>query len=315
MTEHTDIERVLERWFEDGPSRMPDRVAVVVADRIDRERQRRPWRLPWRPRSMNLPLKLGAAALTVVLVAIIGVNLLPGTSGVGGPVAPATAAPTASPTLAPIPSPSASPVACEDDLPGCAGPLTAGTHTSTSLDPSLTYVTPDGWTNVIDTPTIFKLDPIGGDAPYLIVWTRPLITDMNDTNAECDTTVRPGAGTSVQDWIDFLSTHPGLVASDPVAVDLGGITGQSIDVAADTGLSFCRANGFPVVQFISNTDPLAGEVVYGVGTTDRMHLVILDVGGQTVIVQAYGGIEDAAFTADIDKVQPLLDSFRFAPGP
>lgn len=55
--------------------------------------------------------------------------------------------------------------------------------------------------------------------------------------------------------------------------------------------------------------------MYGVDTSDRMHLVILDVGGQTVIVQAYGGIEDAVFTADIDKVQPLIDSFRFTLGP
>ncbi len=26
MNEHTDIERVLERWFDDGPTTMPDRV-------------------------------------------------------------------------------------------------------------------------------------------------------------------------------------------------------------------------------------------------------------------------------------------------
>ena len=47
MTEHTDIDRLLETWFDDGPTAMPDRVVTVVADRIGRQRQRR----TWRPRS------------------------------------------------------------------------------------------------------------------------------------------------------------------------------------------------------------------------------------------------------------------------
>jgi hypothetical protein len=312
MNEHSDIEEVLGRWFDEGPSRMPDRVALAVADRIDRQRQRRAWRLPWRFPAMNLPFKFGAAALAVVLIAIVGYNLLPGTAGVGVPSATPTTAPTPTPTPTPSPSPSASPVACEDDLPGCAGPLAAGAHTSTSLDPALAFVTPDGWTNVVDTPTIFKLDPVEGDAPYLIVWTRPVIADMSET---CIASVRPDAGTAIQDWIDYLSTDPRLVASDPVPVELGGISGESIDVRiAPDWTTACPGFGYPVVQFIWNTDPLAGDVVYGVAVDSTMHLVLLDIRGQTVIVQAYGSTTEDVFRSQMEIIQPIIDSFRFSAG-
>ncbi len=49
MIDHSDIDGVLQHWFDDGPSTMPDRVVDVVADRISRERQRPARRLPWRP--------------------------------------------------------------------------------------------------------------------------------------------------------------------------------------------------------------------------------------------------------------------------
>ena len=37
MNERSDISRVLQHWFDDGPSTMPDRVVDVVADRIARQ--------------------------------------------------------------------------------------------------------------------------------------------------------------------------------------------------------------------------------------------------------------------------------------
>ena len=61
MNERADIDRVLRRWFDDGPSTMPDRVVDVVAERIAVEHQRPARRLPWRLRDINPTLKIGAA--------------------------------------------------------------------------------------------------------------------------------------------------------------------------------------------------------------------------------------------------------------
>ena len=69
MTEHTDIDRLLETWFDDGPTAMPDRVVTVVADRIGRQGQRHTWLLDRRPK-VNLFLKVALAA--ALGIAVIG---------------------------------------------------------------------------------------------------------------------------------------------------------------------------------------------------------------------------------------------------
>jgi len=106
MTQQRDIERLLDHWFTDGPGRASDRVIDIVTDRIERQSQRPAWRLHWRPIPVNTYMKIAVAAATVLAVAILGYNLLPGRStGVGGP--PPSANPTVSQTATPPATPPA----------------------------------------------------------------------------------------------------------------------------------------------------------------------------------------------------------------
>jgi hypothetical protein len=106
MTQQRDIERLLNQWFSDGPGRAPDRVIDIVTDRIERQSQRPAWRLHWRPIPVNTYMKIAVAAATVLAVAVLGYNLLPGQStGVGGP--PPSANPTVSQTANPTATPPA----------------------------------------------------------------------------------------------------------------------------------------------------------------------------------------------------------------
>jgi hypothetical protein len=118
MTQQRDIERLLDHWFSDGPGRANDRVIDIVTDRIERQSQRPAWRLHWRPIPVNTYMKIAVAAATVLAVAVLGYNLLPGrSSGVGGPPPSAnptvsqTANPTANPTVSPTANPTATPPA------------------------------------------------------------------------------------------------------------------------------------------------------------------------------------------------------------
>jgi len=104
MTQQRDIDHLLDQWFSDGPTHTPDRVIDVVADRIERQPQRPAWRFHLREIRVNTIVRAGAAMAAVVVVAIIGFNLLPG-SGVGG------SGPTASPGPATSADPSAATVA------------------------------------------------------------------------------------------------------------------------------------------------------------------------------------------------------------
>jgi hypothetical protein len=101
-----DIDRVLDAWFVDGPSIMPDRLFDAVLDQVERVPQRRLARLSLRYAEMSPRIRLFTvlAAALVVVVAAIAVM----TGGSKGLVT-ATQAPTLSPTLTPAAAPSVTP--------------------------------------------------------------------------------------------------------------------------------------------------------------------------------------------------------------
>ena len=61
MTHERDIDRLLDRWFADGPIEVADRVVLDAADRIDRQPQRPAWRFLRRPTLMTSTSRLAGA--------------------------------------------------------------------------------------------------------------------------------------------------------------------------------------------------------------------------------------------------------------
>ena len=102
MTSERDVERVLERWLVDGIDEMPDRVFVSIVDRVERQPQRRAWRLrSWRFPTMSTPLKLALTGAALLAVLLGGTVFLSG-GGIGpGPTPSPTPSPTNSPTTSP----------------------------------------------------------------------------------------------------------------------------------------------------------------------------------------------------------------------
>jgi hypothetical protein len=102
MTRDREIERVLERWFSEGPTRMPDHVFTTVVDRIDRVPQRRLAALVTRFMTMPSAIRLTAIAATVVIAAgaIVGLTFLGAPRGDVGttPISSQSPAPSASPS-------------------------------------------------------------------------------------------------------------------------------------------------------------------------------------------------------------------------
>ena len=91
-----EFDRTARAWLSDGPSRMADRAVLSALEEIHTTRQRRSWWPAWRSNPMNTYVKVIAAALAVLLVAVVGYQLLPRNGGVGGQP---TTAPSPSPTL------------------------------------------------------------------------------------------------------------------------------------------------------------------------------------------------------------------------
>ena len=109
MTNGPDIERVLDRWFEEGPTVVPDHVVAHALEMIDETRQRRVWDVSWRGVRMSTSTRIAAAT---VLILAVGVAALVLVDRFGGPpVGTASGSPvsSASVQMSPSPHPTASP--------------------------------------------------------------------------------------------------------------------------------------------------------------------------------------------------------------
>ncbi len=309
MTRERDIERLLDTWFRDGPTEAPDRIVDVVADRIGRQSQRPTWRLDWRHPRMTTTFKLASALAAIAIVAIVGWRFLPGSSdssSVGGP----GAAPSATPMPSRSAGPSPTPIVCEDDLPGCAGMLTGASHRSTNLVPPLEFEMSGGsWANVIDLPDLYKIDAMSertAGHPYIIVWTNASIADQA---VACSTNPDPTLGRAAADWIEFATTHPGIVVTDAVSFSMSGRPAQQFElsVAADWTQT-CPDHAGPYVTLL--TQRVAGQVAeYGVPADGRLLLTVVDIGERTVVIQSYGPADAAAFDRVMEPIRSLIDSF------
>ncbi len=313
MTTQRDIERILENWLRDGPDAVADRVIDGVADRIEHQSQRPSWQIHWRDSHVTTNLKPFAAIAAAIVLAVgfAAVYFVrpadsPGVSG--GSARP-------SPSASRQPSSEPSPVVnCEDNLPGCAGPLSAGSHQSTKFKPSLTYDTvgaPGAWLNVIDLPAIYKIDQGNPGDPYALLWSDASIAVQDAT---CSATPDPARGRKTADWIAMLTSHPGLVASTPVSVAMGSDTAQQVELALKPSwTATCPQHQGPTVSFL--TQPIAGRASeYGLGQGERVLVTVIDIGKRTIVIETYGPLDPASFATSTQPVRTLIASFRFACG-
>jgi hypothetical protein len=84
MTRQLDVDRVLEDWLAEGPSRLPDRVIHETIGQLDNIKQRRLWWLPGSERMQRLIMPVSGVAATLV-VAMVAIASLYGGFGSGRP--------------------------------------------------------------------------------------------------------------------------------------------------------------------------------------------------------------------------------------
>jgi hypothetical protein len=312
MIDRSDTERLVRVWLEDGPSAMPDRVITTVAERIARQPRHRVRRLPWRPR-LNTQVKVLAALAAVLVIAFTGWSLLPRPASIGGPgptpSPSATTAPSSSAVPVSIPPPTAAAYACDDAAFRCAGPLATGVVSTLAFRPHLTFTAPAGWANSLDRERSYTLKP-ADNGMFFQVMSQVAIPEQNSA---CTAQRKAGAGTSVADFVKYLTKHPGLVASTPEAVTLGGYSGMKVSVhVRPDWTARCPTSIGPAVELLTDTVAVPDRVVW----IDDQYttLWIVDVAGTTVIARSESGPSAGADARDQARVQPILDSFKFTVG-
>jgi hypothetical protein len=304
MTASRDPERLIRAFLDEGPTDLPDRTYDAVRSHIDRTRQRvviGHWREP----RMSNYARLAIAAAAVLVVAVVGYNLLPGSGGLGGPGPSPSPTATALPTATPKPT---GPVA----LP--AGLVPAGTyvaHPFVAPNDSIgfRFALPGGWQGggpsgrapVGVLPTTGQEGPNGMSMGFLTV------TSLAGDPCKWKEAIDIEVGPTVDDLVTALAANPGYETTEPVDVTLGGFSGQRIDVQvpADLDLATCDDGQFWVWEVGD------GQTIYAQGPEGRFHLWILDVQGRRVIVMTH----DFRGTSpdDLAELQAIVDSISIEP--
>lgn len=324
MSTDRDVTRTVRSWLEEGVTALPDRVLDAVLDQIPATSQRRAWWPARRFREMNNAWKLAIAAAAVVVVALVGINLLPHSGGVGGPGPSPTSNPTQTPLRSPIASPSASNVPADfPDSPLPAGsytvaPFAAGTDRLCHAPPQagcsetadddamrVTITVPDGWSGVGN--GIWLTGPGNGlpdGAGLLFARGSWLLSDPCKYIA-ADIPVGP----TVANFVDAVTNHPLLDTTTPVDVTLAGYSGKYFDLQIPADISKCETE---------TGNPSSGPIyrpwepgIYAQGPGQRWHLWVVDVDGIRVVVQSsdYSGTS-AAHRAEL---QAIVDSIQIEP--
>ena len=319
MSSERDVTLIVRSWLDDGVTRLPDRVLDAVLDQVPATRQRRARWPAWRFREMNTPIKLALTAAALIVVAVVGVNLLPRSPAVGGPPV-ATPSPTSPPSPTPTSPPSPTPSPTVATMP--EGLLPAGTYTfgpfstgpgldSTCLQPPqsgcidpgpptsmrVTLTVPGGWDSFGTGVWIAGNEPPGGAA---LGFGRGGWL-FSDPCHKADTTTNPDipVGPTVDDFVNALVDHPLLDVTNPVAVTVDGYVGKALDLQVPADISQC-----------AEYRPWQPNI-YAQGPGHLWHLRVIDVDGDRVVIQSmdYAGTPSQRRT----ELQAMVDSIQIEP--
>jgi hypothetical protein len=251
------------------------------------------------------------ATAAAPLVAVAIVAFLAGCSSPSSGAAEGTPAPVAE---SGSPSPSADAPTCPNSHGGsCLGAIDAGTYETTTFEPQITYTVPDGWMNMEDLPGNFWLyleeDAAGQATPrggsYVGIY-----QNIHAAAIDCTEAWQEGVGQTPADLAAWYASVPGLVASEPVPVTVGGLAGLQLDLSLEEGDTTCDFGGNPGIPLIIG-DGVSDVHHVILGEMD-IRLVLLEWGDGNVTLEITNVREQHGADELRSQVQPIVDSLQFA---
>jgi hypothetical protein len=177
----------------------------------------------------------------------------------------------------------------------CLGVLSAGTYSTTSFIPSITYTVPDdGWSNGEDRVGIFVLlapgESFAGVEADASDWIG-VFRSVGAASAGCDEEVEPGV-VSAQALTDWFTRQPGLVVTEPQPTSVGGLSGSMIDLSlAPNWTGTCPfIPDIPLLNLLMGTGPSEGlGVLVEASWTTRLYLLDFEDDNIAIYVMDHPG--------------------------
>ena len=299
MSTDLDTTRIVRSWLQTDEHESADRVLDEVLGLLDTTPQRRSWWPARRLTDMNALAKFAIAAAAVVVIAIVGINLLPGSGGDVG------VAPVATPTSSPTPSPSAPPSPSSTPEPTFppTGDLAIGRHSMVREGVALSLAVPSaGWTSG-DGVFLSKGEEGKPDASAFIFWPETpdnVFADPCGRRPLDPPPARTAAGLAAA-----VAGIPGVkVDSGPTEVTVGGQPGQLVVLTIPPGIP-CAPTEFHL--WFDEADSSGGR--WAQAYDEKLMVWIVDVDGKLVWID--GETYKGAPAAVSQELQQIVDSIQF----
>jgi hypothetical protein len=314
MSADRDVTRIVRSWLEEGRTALPDRVLDAVLDQLPATPQRRSWWPARRLREMNSFAKFALAAAVVVVVALVGINLLPRNGGVTSTGPGPTSSPAPSPS--PTPAPSASRVAnlnyVGSFVPGTTYFIDDPCCTGQSRI-SLTFPA-SGWFSI--DPVILGKNVLGDPDLYDIYLSPHLVGNLYTGGCHWQgTMLDPPVGPTVDDLANALVAQAGPGATPPVSVMVGGHPGKKVELSIPKGIDVntCDSDGTFTVFGRWYTGAPVGAAPWTYGDEQHNTVYILDVDGSRQVVDTM--YLPGTSAADLAELDQIVASIRFETSP
>jgi hypothetical protein len=304
MSTDRDVSRIVRSWLNEDRHEDADRVLNSVLDQLDTTPQRRTLWSAWRFPIMNNVLRVGLAAAAVVIIAVIAINLLPGSPTPGGTVSPSPSAP-AEPSSEPSSTPAGLPVGSSFVL---SDGQPSGGEAPGSVAMTVTIPAP-GWFGAPDDGILLKNDDADPpDGAGMIVWAG--VDHLYVYGDPCGwSSTRPETpSTTVDEVVAALTAQASRDASAPVDITLDGYAGKAITLHVPDDADFTQCDeGFFGSWSQGTTDLSPQRYHQGPGQIDEVW--ILDVDGLLVVIDwdYYAGTPQA----DVDELRAIVESATF----
>jgi hypothetical protein len=293
-----DVTRIVRSWLHTDEHESADRVLAIVLDQLDTTRQRRPRWPARRFADMNSYAKLLIAAAAVVVVAVVGINLVPAGGGTGG-------VPAASPSPSRTPSPSSTPAAAFPP----AGELAVGVRHATHGGgiPYSFSVPTSGWVSNGQWG-IDKSSGVSSEGAGFILW--PDEAPVGVFADPCARVTAAPIGPSAAELAAAVATlHGTQLVSGPSDVTVGGYPAKQVVLTFGESAD-CNADGqLAADEFYLWYAPTEGNARYATELGSTIRVWIIDVDGKIVWID--GETFEGAGPEPAQEIQQIVDSIQF----
>ena len=226
-------------------------------------------------------------------------------------------------------------VACKDETDGCFGTLEAGTWPSQYFSPihgnttswrpewgALQYEVPDGWANKADWPDSFTLTPAAdyatvdasGDYPgafhEITLLSHPAAALQNPA---CTPAEAKDVPATVDGLIGYIRGLPGIKATAPTPVTVGGLKGSFVDIqiAPDWKGSCLDDPGVLHAVYLTRQDVPNDAYQLDIMPGERQRVMFVDIGGLAVVGIVISASDATSFDDFTAQAMPIIESMTF----